>query len=169
MHSVALEEPYHIMYLDQSNRIIPMTCSNSNCLTVIIQVCMLSMLLCVHAGVAGFVVNSKGEVLVIQEKWLRNLDLIHWKFPGGVADSGRGGCGPAVLRRVHNMMQCKLCLGGSRGRHLRSFNIGIIFLHRIANRKGDLLRHYYCEVAFAYNQNHFIGVTTYIININVYR
>ena len=40
------------------------------------------------SGVGGFVVNSRGEVLLIQEKWLRNIKLVHWKLPGGVAESG---------------------------------------------------------------------------------
>ncbi len=38
---------------------------------------------------AGFVVNEKKEVLVIQEKWLRKMKFIHWKFPGGVCDPGQ--------------------------------------------------------------------------------
>ncbi len=38
---------------------------------------------------AGFVVNEKKEVLVIQEKWLRKKNLVHWKFPGGVCDPGQ--------------------------------------------------------------------------------
>ena len=39
-------------------------------------------------GVAGFVVNEKNEVLLVQEKWLRNLKIIHWKLPGGHAEPG---------------------------------------------------------------------------------
>lgn len=41
-----------------------------------------------NIGVAGFVVNDRQELLVVQEKWLRNIKLIHWKLPGGVADPG---------------------------------------------------------------------------------
>ena len=41
-----------------------------------------------RTGVAGFVVNDKQEVLLVQEKWLRNIKFIHWKLPGGVAETG---------------------------------------------------------------------------------
>ena len=37
--------------------------------------------------------NDKNEVLLVQEKWLRNLMISHWKLPGGHAD-------PGVLMRV---------------------------------------------------------------------
>merc|ERR1712048_622514 len=36
-------------------------------------------------GVGGFVLNDRGEVLVIQE---RNAKHPHWKLPGGIADLG---------------------------------------------------------------------------------
>ena len=39
-------------------------------------------------GVAGFVVNDRNEVLLVQEKWQRDIKLIHWKLPGGVAEQG---------------------------------------------------------------------------------
>ncbi|XP_076108524.1 nucleoside diphosphate-linked moiety X motif 6-like [Mytilus galloprovincialis] len=39
-----------------------------------------------YLGVAGFVVNDKGQLLVIQEKY--NLIKKHWKLPGGLADLG---------------------------------------------------------------------------------
>jgi 8-oxo-dGTP pyrophosphatase MutT (NUDIX family) len=41
-----------------------------------------------YIGVAGFVVNEKGEVLLVQEKWLRRLSLKHWKLPGGHTEKG---------------------------------------------------------------------------------
>ena len=41
---------------------------------------------------AGFVVNDKNEVLVIQEKWLRRINIAHWKLPGGVCDPGQWSC-----------------------------------------------------------------------------
>ncbi|KAK3084348.1 hypothetical protein FSP39_011974 [Pinctada imbricata] len=41
-----------------------------------------------YLGVAGFVVNSKNQVLVIQERY--NLGMKHWKLPGGLADKGEG-------------------------------------------------------------------------------
>ena len=40
------------------------------------------------AGVAGFVVNDKNQLLVIQEKF--NISKKHWKLPGGLADKGMG-------------------------------------------------------------------------------
>ncbi len=40
------------------------------------------------AGVAGFVVNEKNEVLLIQERWIRKLKIVHWKLPGGHAETG---------------------------------------------------------------------------------
>ena len=51
---------------------------------------LLSPLLICHpaSGVAGFVVNKKGEVLLVQEKWLRRLSLKHWKLPGGHTEKG---------------------------------------------------------------------------------
>ena len=42
-----------------------------------------------YAGVAGFVVNDEGEVLLVQEKWIRRLGARHWKLPGGHAEKGR--------------------------------------------------------------------------------
>ena len=39
-------------------------------------------------GVAGFVVNDKNEVLLVQEKWVQRLKMVHWKLPGGHADLG---------------------------------------------------------------------------------
>jgi len=42
------------------------------------------------AGVAGFVVNDKEEVLLVQEKWLRRLSIRHWKLPGGHSERGTG-------------------------------------------------------------------------------
>ena len=33
-------------------------------------------------------VNEKGEVLLVQEKWLRRLSLKHWKLPGGHTEKG---------------------------------------------------------------------------------
>lgn len=41
----------------------------------------------VFVGVAGFVVNDNNEVLLITEKWQRNLKF-SWKLPGGVSDPG---------------------------------------------------------------------------------
>lgn len=42
---------------------------------------------------AGFVVNEKNEVLLVQEKWLRNGS---WKYPGGMADLGKWCAGNCV-------------------------------------------------------------------------
>ena len=42
-----------------------------------------------RTGVGGFVVNDKNEVLLVQEKWLRNLKIVHWKLPGGHSDPGQ--------------------------------------------------------------------------------
>ena len=42
----------------------------------------------VHTGVAGFVVNAEGQVLLVQEKWLKRLSLRHWKLPGGHTEKG---------------------------------------------------------------------------------
>lgn len=39
-----------------------------------------------YLGVAGFVVNDKNQVLVIQERF--NIIQKHWKLPGGLADEG---------------------------------------------------------------------------------
>lgn len=39
-----------------------------------------------YLGVAGFVVNDKNQLLVIQEKF--NQIKKHWKLPGGLADKG---------------------------------------------------------------------------------
>ena len=50
------------------------------------------------AGVAGFVVNDKEEVLLVQEKWLRRLSIRHWKLPGGHSERGTGTA--AVLTRM---------------------------------------------------------------------
>ena len=47
---------------------------------------MLHQYFCI--GVAGFVVNDKNEVLLVQEKWLRSIKLAHWKLPGGVCEPG---------------------------------------------------------------------------------
>ena len=49
-----------------------------------------------HVGVAGFVVNGRGELLVVQEKTgpLRGLDV--WKLPGGLADPGEDIAAAAV-------------------------------------------------------------------------
>ena len=38
---------------------------------------------------AGFVVNDKNEVLLVQEKWLHNLQVSHWKLPGGHSEPGQ--------------------------------------------------------------------------------
>ena len=44
---------------------------------------------CTHyVGVAGFVVNGEGEVLLVQEKWIRGLGVKHWKLPGGHTEKG---------------------------------------------------------------------------------
>lgn len=48
------------------------------------------------AGVAGFVVNDKEEVLLVQEKWLRRLSIRHWKLPGGHSERGT----VAILTRM---------------------------------------------------------------------
>ena len=40
------------------------------------------------AGVAGFVVNEKNELLLIQERRIRNLKVVHWKLPGGHTEPG---------------------------------------------------------------------------------
>ena len=40
------------------------------------------------AGVAGFVVNDKDELLLVQEKYLQALKRRIWKLPGGVAEQG---------------------------------------------------------------------------------
>lgn len=42
-----------------------------------------------HVGVAGFVVNDKNQLLVIQEKYLIALKRPIWKLPGGLADPGK--------------------------------------------------------------------------------
>ncbi|CAI8027600.1 Nudix hydrolase 8, partial [Geodia barretti] len=41
-----------------------------------------------YIGVAGFVVNAEGQVLLVQEKWLKRLSLRHWKLPGGHTEKG---------------------------------------------------------------------------------
>jgi len=41
------------------------------------------------AGVGGFVVNDREELLVIQEKFHPLMARAHWKLPGGCADRGR--------------------------------------------------------------------------------
>lgn len=46
---------------------------------------MISVLLA-DAGVAGFVVNDKGEMLTIKERFTG--DAPRWKLPGGGADAG---------------------------------------------------------------------------------
>lgn len=33
-------------------------------------------------------VNAKGEVLLVQEKWIRRLSYKHWKLPGGHTEKG---------------------------------------------------------------------------------
>ena len=43
-------------------------------------------LFCRTTGVAGFVVNAKKQVLVIQEKYHPHTKDAPWKFPGGMAD-----------------------------------------------------------------------------------
>ncbi|XP_078680159.1 uncharacterized protein LOC144915567 isoform X1 [Branchiostoma floridae x Branchiostoma belcheri] len=40
-----------------------------------------------YVGVAGFVVNDRNEVLVIQEKYTHSVQA-HWKLPGGLAEPG---------------------------------------------------------------------------------
>lgn len=40
----------------------------------------------IFTGVAGVVINDKGEMLVIQERF--NVVAPHWKLPGGLADKG---------------------------------------------------------------------------------
>ena len=45
---------------------------------------------------AGFVVNDKNEVLLVQEKWLHNLQVSHWKLPGGHSEPGQTSCDPAA-------------------------------------------------------------------------
>jgi len=44
--------------------------------------------LCLPSGVAGFVVNEKNELLVIQEKYHPGSKSAKWKLPGGHADKG---------------------------------------------------------------------------------
>lgn len=39
-----------------------------------------------YLGVAGIVINDKGKMLVIQERF--NVVAPHWKLPGGLADKG---------------------------------------------------------------------------------
>ena len=57
-----------------------------------------------HTGVAGFVVNDHNEVLLVQEKWLRNIKFIHWKLPGGVAETGRQTCGVIEIPNLSSAM-----------------------------------------------------------------
>lgn len=33
-------------------------------------------------------VNVRGEVLLVQEKWIRRLSHSHWKLPGGHTEKG---------------------------------------------------------------------------------
>ena len=40
------------------------------------------------SGVAGFVVNDEGKLLVIQEKYNHPVLQKHWKLPGGLTDPG---------------------------------------------------------------------------------
>ncbi len=32
--------------------------------------------------------NDKNEVLLIQEKWQKDINISHWKLPGGCAEQG---------------------------------------------------------------------------------
>ncbi|KAK0055055.1 nudix hydrolase 8-like isoform X1 [Biomphalaria pfeifferi] len=54
-----------------------------------------------YVGVAGFVVNSNNELLVIREKYqgLKNNTIAVWKLPGGLADAGEE-IGATAVREV---------------------------------------------------------------------
>ena len=52
-------------------------------------------------GVAGFVVNDKNQLLVIQEKF--NISKKHWKLPGGLADKGMPSVGISISNENVNL------------------------------------------------------------------